>query len=357
VNKKLLFIALIIILISGSKSFAQIGGDNVYEFLNLTSSARAAALGNNMIAVKDNDINTALNNPSLITPEMHNQLGLSFVDFYSDINYGFVSYGRTFKEIGSFVGSMQYINYGTFTEADATGQTYGDFTAGEYAMTIGWGRSLDSNFSIGANFKMIYSSMHSYNSMGMAVDVGGSYHNSEKNFTISLVARNIGMQLSAYDGGEREPLPFEIQLGLSKRLQHLPFRYYIMVNHMEKWDLTYDDPLEEELDPVTGEVKEDSGLSKFGDKFMRHIVVGGEINPVKSLSIRIGYNYQRRQELKIADNASTVGFSWGIGLRIKAFSINYSRSTYHLHGSPNYITLSTDLDKLFKRSKQIPKED
>jgi len=355
VKKAYLPILFIINILIFNPTKAQIGGDNVYEFLNLTSSARVAALGGNFLAVKDNDIATALNNPSLITNQMHNQMALSFVDFYSDINYGFASYGRTFKEIGSFVGTMQYINYGTFLEADASGQTYGNFTAGEYAMTVGWGRSLDSVFSIGANFKAIYSSLHSYNSFGIAVDVAGSYYNEAMDLTISLVARNIGMQLSAYNGGDREPLPFELQLGLSKKLQHLPFRYFIMINHLEKWDLTYNDPLEEEKDPITGEVKEKSGISSFGDKLMRHFVIGGELTPIKSLSIRLGYNYQRRQELKVADNASTVGFSWGIGLKLKAFSINYSRSTYHLNGSPNYITITADLDKLFHRTKSIPK--
>ena len=59
-------------------NLAQIGGDNVYEFLNMPASARVAALGDNFLASKDNDITLTLTNPSLITRNMDNHLSLSF---------------------------------------------------------------------------------------------------------------------------------------------------------------------------------------------------------------------------------------------------------------------------------------
>ena len=37
--------------------FAQVGGDNTYEFLNLTTSARISALGNVLVNSFDNDVN------------------------------------------------------------------------------------------------------------------------------------------------------------------------------------------------------------------------------------------------------------------------------------------------------------
>jgi hypothetical protein len=330
-----------------SSSHAQTGGDNTYEFLNLTPSARIAALGGNFLAVKDNDISLSLANPSLITPGMHNQLALSFQDQYADISQGFVMYGRSFGNVGNFVASLQYIDYGNFTATDPTGLELGTFSAGEYAMNIGWGRDLDSLFSIGANLKGIYSSFESYSSSGMAVDVAGTYNNEEHRFTVSFIARNIGMQLKTYRPGDRENLPFELQLGLSKRLEHLPLRFNLLLTHLEKWDLTYDDPLSVQTDPLTGKARKKNGLSEFGDKLMRHIVIGAELQPMRFLSLRVGYNYQRRQEMKVESNISTVGFSWGVGLRVSKFSINYARSTQHLAAALNYITISTNLDDLF----------
>lgn len=325
----------------------QIGGDNTYEFINLTSSPRIAGMGGDFLTINDNDILLTVSNPSLINEKMDNQLGVSFVDFYTDVNYGFAAYSKSIKNVGNFVGSVQYINYGTFEGADATGELTGKFYAGESAFNIGWGRQLDSLFSIGANLKFIYSSLESYNSFGMAVDVAGSYHSRDGSFTASLIAKNIGRQLTAYNGGNIEPLPFELQVGLSKKLQHLPFRYSLLINHLDKWDLRYEDPSAQQIDPISGEKIEDSNLEKFADNFMRHIVLGGELLIGKNLSVQAGYNYKRRQELKIESKTATVGFSWGVGIRISKFHINYARSTYHLNGSPNYIAIRTSLSDFF----------
>lgn len=330
-----------------SSSNAQIGGNNTYEFLNLTSSARIAAMGGDFLTINDNDITLVESNPSLINPAMSNKLGIAYVDFFSDVNYGFATYARSFNNIGSFAASMKYINYGKFDYATVNGERTGQFHAGETALNIGWGRQLDTLFSIGANLKFIYSSLESYNSFGLAVDVAGSYISRDRSFTVSLIAKNIGRQLTAYEGGNIEPLPFELQVGLAKRLNHLPFRYSILFNHLEKWDLRYDDPAQSQTDPISGEVVKDSGIEVFADNFMRHIVFGGELLIGKYISLRGGYNYKRRQEMKVTTKPGTVGFSWGIGIRISKFHFSYARSAYHLAGSPNYITLTTNLSDFF----------
>lgn len=330
---------------SGFVANAQIGGTGTYRFLNLPNSPRIAALGGNFVAIADNDLSVGLNNPSLINSEMHNSISLNFVDYFADINYGFVSYSRTYDKAGSFAASMQYINYGRFDYTDETGiitENAGEFTAGEFALVLGWGRRLDSLFSIGANLKTIYSAFETYNSVGLGVDVAGTYH-APTGFTASLIARNIGRQLTTYTSGNNEPLPFEIQLGLSKRLQHLPFRYSLLLTNLQKWDLTYNDPAEDVVDPFTGEVKTKSKAGEFADKALRHVVIGGEFLPGKNLSLRLGYNYQRRQEMKIESRRSTVGFSWGFGFRVSKFNFSYARSAYHLAGSPNFISIAFNL--------------
>lgn len=339
-----------LVFFSSLKSIAQIGGDNTYEFLNLPNSARVASLGGNFLAIYDHDITLAVNNPSLISPEMNNSIGLSFIDYFSDINYGFAAYSRTFEKAGSFAATMQFINYGRFTKADASGIQQGEFTASELALNIGWGRRLHPNFTIGSDIKLIYSGFDEYTSYGLAVDVAGSYIIEESDFTVSLIARNIGYQLKAYSGSNNEPLPFEMQLGLSKGLKHLPFRFSVLLNHLERWDLRYTDPVteQESIDPITGTKSEKSWIEKAADEAMRHVVIGGELNITDFLSFRMGYNYQRRQEMKIENKASTVGISWGIGLRISKFHFSYSRSRYHLTGSPNFITITTNLSDFTK---------
>lgn len=346
-KKILAFISLTLLL---STSMAQTGGNQAYKFLNLTNSPRVAALGGNFLSISDNDILLTLSNPSLIKPSMSKNLGFSFVDYYTDVNYGFAIYSHDFKNLGTYTAAFQYGSYGDFTYADETGSTGGTFKANDLAFNLGWARALDSNFSIGANLKFIHSSMETYTSYGVGVDVAGTYHKPETGFSVSLIGRNIGTQLKPYVSGQNEALPFELQLGLSNKLKHLPFRYSILLTNLQKWDLTYVDPNDpnQQYDPITNQPVEKTEVGKFFDKSMRHIVIGGEFLPFKSLAIRAGYNYQRRKELGVSSRMSTVGFSWGVGIKISKFQINYARSAYHLSGSPNFISITTNLSSFSK---------
>ena len=347
-NKRPLLLFFILIFVFSTVS-AQIGGNYAYSFLEKPVSARVAALGTNFTSIDDSDINLGFVNPSLINNNMHNAMSLAYVNFFSDINYGFAQYGRSIENVGNFVGTLQYYNYGTFDYADEGGTQSGTFGAQDFAFNLGWGRQLDSNFSIGATAKLIYSYYESYNSFGIAVDVAGSYK-SNSGWMMSLIARNAGMQLSTYVSGERDPLPFNMQFAIAKRLEHVPFMFMVVYDHIEKWDLTYEDPDNPSgaVYPITDQVTAQSIVTKGEDQLLRHFIVGGEIYIGKNLVLRGSYNYRRRAELKVEDKLGMVGFSWGIGVRISKFKINYSRSTYHLVGSPNYLSLTFDLDSFKK---------
>ncbi len=348
--KKSLFETLCIVaigLIFNIQAFAQTGGTTTYKFLNLTNSARVAALGSNFLTIHDHDLSLALANPSLISPEMNHTVSLNFIDHFAGTSSGFASYGFNLNKLGDFAATMQYYSYGKADNIDEFGDNLGQFSAGEYNLNLGWGRMLDSVFSIGANLKMIYSGFEVYNSFGLAVDVAGSYIPDES-FCASLIFRNIGRQLTAYTSAGVEPLPFEIQAGISKKLAHVPFRYSLLFQHLEKWDLGYTDP-NAPVDPFTGEVTTESGIDAFAKNVMRHIVIGGEFIPAKFLSIRLGYNYLRREEMKVVTRPGTVGFSWGLGLQVSKFKFSYARAAYHLNGSPNFISISTNLGDWSKK--------
>lgn len=345
-----LFILFISLSLSLSSVFGQIGGKYSYSFLQMPIAARTAALGGNMTSIADNDINLGFNNPSLINSSYDNSIALNYVNYFAGINYGGVSYANSFDKVGSFMATFQYMDYGTFDYADETGTLGGTFSAQDFALVLGWGRQLDSLFSIGANAKLIYSYYESYNSFGIAVDVAGTYR-SKTGWTMSLVASNIGSQLTTYVSGDRSPLPFDLQYVVSKRLKHVPFLFSVAYDHIEKWDLTYEDPQNPSggTDPVTGEPEYKTGAAKFADQFLRHIIVGGEIYIGKNIVLRGAYNYRRRQELKLNEKAGMVGFSWGFGIRVYKFKINYSRSAYQLSGgSPNYISLTFDFNSFTK---------
>ena len=323
----------------------QNSGKYAYTFLQEPVSARLLALGGSGLAIYDNDITLALVNPSLINDQMNNHLALSYAHYFTGINYGQAQYAKNLGRLGSFVFSMQFQDYGRFDYATVNGTREGTFGAADYALAAGWGRTLSDHFTIGATARLIYSYYESYSSFGLSVDVAGTYRN-DNGWTVSLVAANVGTQLKGYLSGQTAPLPFNLSVAMSKKMDHAPFRFTVVADHLEKWDLTYHNPVDPigSVDPVTGDTIPLTGVSGFADQLMRHVMLGTELYLGKNVILRLGYNYRRRQELALAQRKGLVGFSWGFGIRINRFQINYARSTYHVAGSPNYFTITTSLD-------------
>ena len=347
-NKKIYILFFLLILLTNNV-FAQ-QKDGTYTFLNTPNSARLAALGGTMLPINDSDIQLVASNPSLINSGINNSLSLSYVDYFNDINFGTIQYGRTFDKIGSFVGTIQYHNYGDFYYSDETGyQDATTFNVSDYAINIGWGRQLNDRLSIGANLKFAGIQYENNSSFAIAVDVAGSYR-TKSDWNLSLVARNIGAELYNNYQGFSNKLPFRMQAGASKNLEHLPFTIVIVYDNIQKWDLSYDDPLDLEgnYDPMTGQMVEKSKVDKFAKNLFCHMVFAGELALVKNLNLRVGYNYGMRQDLKTPTSKGIVGFSYGIGIKVYKFNISYSRSEMHIHGSPNFLTITTNLDSFIK---------
>lgn len=322
----------------------------VYEFLNLPASAHITSIGGYGIPSTEHNIDMALFYPSLINKHIHQKLSLNVVNHFDDINYGTAAYSHTIENYGSFTGRVQYINYGKFNEVDETGRKLGTFKAAEYAIVVGWGRKLSEQFQIGSNLKIIGSDFYEYNSLGLAADVSGSYVNQEQLFAASILFRNIGKQITTYHSRNNEPLPFEIVAAASKELLNAPFRLFFVAHNLQKYDLTYDQH-KVTNNAFQQQPEEDANnLEDFVNILMHHLIAGIEILPTDNLKFNVGYNYRRRQELKVESRLSTVGFSWGMGIKISRFQFNYGRSHYHLAGSPNHFSIAFNVDELFEKN-------
>jgi hypothetical protein len=280
-------------------------------------------------------------------------LTLNYIPYIAKINYGYVSYAKTIQNLGNFAAGLHYINYGQFTEADEYGNKTGQFSANDFSLNLSYSRNIiDSLFSIGVTYKIIYSQLEVYNSLGMAFDAGITYHSQDKLFSTALVIKNCGVELFTYDGsGNRESLPFEIQYGLSQKLRYAPFRISVLAQHLETPNLRYTSQLDSinQTDPLTGEQKSQSKLGNFADDVMRHMIIGLEFIPSKVFNLQVGYNYQRRQELKIIDKTALVGFSWGVGLNFTKFHISYGHAKYHLAAGSNTISVGINLNEFKKK--------
>jgi len=320
---RVLFILICLFILTKSAS-SQLGGSHTYAFLNLTNSARVASLGGKVNAIWDDDLNLPFHNPSLLNEQMHNHLVLNYVNYFMDINYGYVSYAHTVDKIGNLSGGIHYINYGEFIAADQTGKKTGTFHASEFTLNLIWSKSLDSMFHVGVNVKPVYSSFEKYQSFGIALDAGITYTGRDQLFCAAIVLKNTGLQLKTYHDQNREPLPFEIQMGLSQKLRYAPFRFSVVFHNLQKFDLTYDPDHDDfsEIDPVTGEPVHENKLEQFAGKSFKHLIIGVEFTPFDNFYIRSGYNYLRR---------------------------SYGRASYHLAGASNHFSLSTNLSSFYKR--------
>jgi len=325
-------------------SFSQTGGDNVYEFLNLTHSAFVSSLGGSNVAIINNDLNLAYHNPGLLNSSMSKSFALNYVNYFAGINYGMAMYSRSFQGIGNFATGITYLNYGSFTEADESGNITGTFNASEYAFSMIFSRQIDSLFTIGVNLKPVLSHLERYTSFGVAVDLGASWHNRSSLFSAGLTIRNTGMQLTSYAGEPKQKLPFEIQAGVSQKLAHAPFRFSLTLRHLEKFDLTH------QYTTPSSTAEPTASESDLAENMLRHMIIGTELIPHKNFYISAGYNYQRRSELKIDSRVSTVGLSWGFGIKTSWIDIEFGRANYHLAGSGSHISLILRPDMIYRIS-------
>ena len=338
---------------------AQIGGSNVYEFLRLAPSARVTGLGSTATFIVDDDISLGYGNPALLNPSMHNQLSFSHLFHMAGIGSGYAAFGRQLSKLGiTAQGGIQYTRYGNFSLADEFGIIQGDFDAADYAINIGASRPLYDKLTLGVNLKFITSQLESYNSFGLAADIGAVYADTVKNFTMSLVFKNAGMQLSKYDAiQQREDLPFEIQAAFAKKLRHLPLRVSATFIHLERWNILYDDPnIEDDSFILLGEEEppEESKIVPVVDNLFRHIVFAGEFlfGKKENLRLRVAYSHLKRKELSVQNFRGLAGFSMGAGIKISKFRLEYGKSFYHLAGSNNHITINVDIQSFKSKKKR-----
>ncbi len=295
-----------------------------------------------MISVKDNDPNSALQAPSLINSTMNNAISLSGVSYVDGVKFGDATYAKDYGKVGTFMATIHYANYGTFNETDEFGNINGTFNTADYCLNVGWGYQLNPLFSVGASVKGIYSNYYIYNAFGVAADLSATLYDSTSQWTVTMLFRNLGAQINKYIPGQSEPLPAEALFGVSKRLTHTPLRFSLTYRHLQKFDLSYVDPLDVgDVDPLTGEASVKT--YNFFNKLSRHFIFGAEILISKNFHLRAAYNFERRRELAVTTGAGMTGFSMGVGLKISKFIISYGRGNYHTAGGADHFSISTNL--------------
>lgn len=332
-------------------SFSQIGGQNSFVFMDLPYSARAAGLGGQYISVKDQDLNIGVLNPSLLNIEMVKSIHLNNSIHTGGINHGMMNYAFGFKNETVLSTYIKYVNWGKIDQTDETGASEGSFNPFEMVVGAGYGKQMNPRISVGGNFNFIFSQLAGYSSFGASIDLAGTYYNPESSFMVTALAKNVGVQFNAYDAnGNRAPLPIDFQVATSYKLKHAPFRFSLLAHHLNKWDLSYNDPTAQPtIDPLSGDTIP-VPRANAAEKIFRHLTFQLEAPLTKNFHLRVGYDFNKRKELGLEQRPGASGFSFGTGLYFRRFSIDYGFIIYSSAGFNNVFKLTLNLDQLRKVS-------
>lgn len=318
--KCILFFLVVAISMAAQTSYA-------YSFLDLPNGARNSALGGRSISVRDSDISLAFDNPAHLTEATHNQLTFNYQNWFKDVNIASVFYGYNPDDKNMTAYGIRYVDYGKFYGYTEYNQEEGTFTAKDIIASAIYSRQLAPHWSCGVTLKAIYSIYEKYQSFGMGVDFGFSYHNIEKGVTAALVLQNAGCQFKGYysvDGRQQiSALPVNLQVGLTYKLPKAPLRFSFLYNNVETWDLSYSTS-----SAVTDALAEKSKGLQGLDMFFRHTVWALEIIPTNYLYFVVSYNHRKHRDMAIASKRTAAGFAFGAGFRVKMVEVGFSIVPY-----------------------------
>lgn len=298
---------------------AQNESQTEYNFLRLPVSAHAAAIGGDNVTLIEDDASLMFHNPALLSSVSDKTLALNYMNYMSGANTASASFNRVVKERASWAVSGQYIDYGKMKETDENNVQTGEFSAKDIALAGYFSYLLSDYFSGGITMKYILSYIGDYNSIGFGVDLGLNYYNPNSEWSVSLVAKNLGGQLKAYDE-VYEKMPIDVQLGVSKHFVNTPIRIHataVDLNHLDY-------------------------------KFINHLVCGVDALLSDNFWIGGGYNFRRADEMKIdsndgKDSSHGAGLSLGAGLNLERFHVNVAYGKYHVSSSSVIINVAYSL--------------
>ena len=281
----------------------------VYSFLRLPVSAHVAALGGDNVSLTNDDATVIFHNPALITDVSDKTLNVNFMTYMEGSTTASASFVRAYKERGSWGISAQYMSYGEIKETTAANQQTGTFSPKDIALAGSFAYLLSNRISGGITARFISSTIGSYSSAAVAVDLGLNYQDTERGWSVSAVARNLGGQVKAYEE-EFERIPFDLLVGVSRQLPNAPLTLHATLARLNNWD----------------------------QAFIKHLAVGADIRLSPAIYVSAGYNFRRSSEMKIYEGEDTsashgAGLSLGGGIELERLKLNIGYAKYHVSAS------------------------
>jgi hypothetical protein len=170
------------------------------------------------------------------------------------------------------------------------------------------------------------------------------YLDSANGWSLAIVAKNMGVPLKGYAGAPEE-LPFDLQLGVTKKLADAPLAFSGSAQQLHRLNLQYNDTT---FNRETGTIVP----SSFAKKLALHFVVAAHLFINRQLEATVGYNLLRRSELSQGTAGNGLaGFSAGFTARFEKLHLSYARSSYQRGIASNQLGLNLALDRFFGAGK------
>ena len=283
--------------------------------LKLPVSAHVGALGGENVSLVEDAPWAGWSNPSLYAGVSDKSLGLSYMSYASGSSWLGAQYVMAFGERHTAAFAAQYMGYGSMDETDEAGNVLGQFSPKDIVFSGAYSYLLSDAWAGGASLKLITSNYGHYKAIALAVDLGINYLDEEKDFSLGLTLRNVGAQLKSFDG-HTERVPFNLQVGFTKGMNHLPVRISVTMTDLTRWK-------------QSDYALSDGEKVSFGKRLLNHFVVGLYILPTESIYLSVGYNFRRAYELKAAGSGHGAGITAGAGLNLKKFKFGATYARYH----------------------------
>lgn len=281
-----------------------------YNFLRLPVSAHATALGGENITIIEDDASLVFHNPALLGSVKDKTMGLNFMTYMEGAVTAGASYSQIVGDRGTWGVAAQYMDYGSMKEVDENNIQTGEFSAKDIAVSGTFSYELTQRIVGGITARMITSYIGDYNSWAAGVDLGLNYYDPDHEWSLSVVAKNLGGELKAYDE-EYNKMPLNLLVGVSKRIMHGPLRVSLTATDLTHWD--YDN--------------------------LHHLVAGLDIILSPQIYLAAGYSFRRAEEMKILssddndESSHWAGLSLGAGLQLERFKLHLAYAKYHVSSS------------------------
>lgn len=321
-----------------------LGGTAVYNFLNLPSSPMLSASGGVNTSYAANDMGLAMNNPALLNPLLDAQVAFHFNAFFAGIKGYQLTGARYSKKLNTtFGGGLFYLDYGRLPQTDAAGNEQGFFRPVDFVLQASASKKYLEKWQYGLSTKFIYSSYQQFKSAGAAIDFGLLYNDTANFFSAGLLAKNMGVQLSGYTN-RKEEIPFDLQIGLTKRLAKSPFGFSLTAQQVHRFNLEYND---------TSFNRDNNFIykSSFANKVFNHLVFAAHVYLSKNLEASLGYNFLRRTQLNLGASGNGLnGFSAGFKMAFNKLEVQYARAYFQRSGAYNQFGIGLHLAEVFRNN-------